>query len=322
MDIMDQADIDGTLFSRIQGLFETGILCRKKVTIIGLGSGGSCVATELAKCGVSHFNLIDYDILKLHNVIRHVCGTRDVGRLKTDAVKDAILNINPEADVSCIHADILEDESVLHRSVRSADLVLICTDSERSKYRINQYCIRLWQEEGLQVPAIYAGAYERAFGGDIMRVIPGETPCYDCVIGAVQNLSSYESKPKGKVDYSNIDNSSGFKAEPGLGLDVYFIALIQAKVGLLTLLRGSESKLEDIPYNFLMWGNRKEWIFTEPFKCIYANTEKREDCPTCGSGKDLLDQYGIDPENVEAEAEKLLHSLPQSELDVSKIYPV
>lgn len=322
MGIMNQTNSDQTLFSRIQGLFETDILRRKKVTIIGLGSGGSCVAIELAKCGVSYFNLVDYDILQLRNVIRHVCGIRDVGRLKTDAVKEAILNINPEVDVSCIHADILVDESVLHQVVRSSDLVFACTDSEHSKYRINQYCIRLWQEEGLQVPVIYAGAYERAFGGDIMRVIPGETPCYDCVIGAVQNLSFYESKPKGKVDYSNRDNFSGFKAEPGLGLDVHFIALIQAKMGLLTLLKGSESKLEDISYHFLMWGNRKEWIFKEPFTCLYANTEKREDCPTCGSGKNLLDQYGIDPENVEAEAKKLLNSLPKSDLDVSKLYPI
>jgi len=321
MDIMDQANIDGTLFSRIQSLFETDILCRKKVTIIGLGSGGSCVAVELAKCGVSYFNLIDYDILELHNVIRHVCGIRDVGRFKTDSVKDAILNVNPHAEIVCLHADIMENESILHQTVRSSDLVFTCTDSEHSKYRINQYCIRLWQKEGLQIPVIYAGAYERAFGGDVMRVIPAETPCYDCVIGAVQKLSFYESKPKGKVDYSNTDNASGFKAEPGLGLDVHFIALIQAKVGLLTLLRGSESNFEDISYNFLMWGNRKEWIFKKPFTCLYANIEKREDCPTCGSGKDLLDQCGIDPETVEAEAEKLLHSLPKSDLDVSKIYP-
>lgn len=322
MDAMDQSDVDKTLFSRIQGFFETDILLGKRVTVVGLGSGGSFAVVELARCGISHFNLIDYDILELHNVSRHVCGIRDVGRLKTDAVKDAILNINPQGDVSCFHANIVRDETVLHQTVRSSDIVLECTDSKHSKYRINQYCIRIWQEQGLKVPVIYGGAYERAFGGDIIRVIPGETPCYDCVLGAVQKLSFYDSMPQGKIDYSNIDKSGSFKAEPGLGLDVHFIALIQAKVGLLTLLRGSASKLEDIPYHFLMWGNRKEWIFKEPFKCIYANTEKREDCPTCGSGKDLLDQYGIDPKNVETEAEKLLQSLPKADLDVSKIYPV
>lgn len=308
------------LFSRIQGIFETKILKDKTVTIIGLGSIGSFAATALTQCGICHFTLIDYDVLQLHNIARHACGIRDVGILKIEAVKNLILNTNPEAEIITFNTDILRDQATLQQAIRSADLVLACTDSERSKYRINSFCIHLWEKEKISVPVIYAGAYERAFGGDVIRVIPGDTPCYDCILGEVHDLSEYESKPKKTIAYTNIDNSGDFKAEPGLGLDVHFIALIQAKIGLLTLLKGTESKLEDITYNYLIWSNRKEWFFDEPFRCYYANVKKRENCPTCGSGIDLLDKYGIDHENIDQEAKDLLNSLRKSDFDISKIY--
>jgi len=305
------------IFSRVKGIFETDKLKDKLFTIFGLGSIGSLVAVELAKCGASHFRFADFDTLEVYNIIRHACGLRDIDRYKTEAVKDCILNINPEAKIECFNVDAVENESILDTLIRGADLLLVCTDSELSKYKINKYCIRLWQEEGIVVPAIYAGAYERAFGGDLMRVIPGETPCYDCVIGSVQQMSSWESKPKGPVAYSELESAEDFRAEPGLGLDVHFIALIQAKLALLTVLRGSDSDLEDIPYNFLFWGNRKEWIFPEPFKCIYANIKKRKDCPTCSKWESWEEKLGMDRDQMEKEAKTLLKELPEVDLAIS-----
>jgi len=299
------------IFSRIKEIFDTEVLKEKLVSIIGLGTGGSLAAVELTKCGVRRFYLADFDRLEIHNIVRHACGMRDIGKYKTEAVKDAILNINPEAEVNCFNVDVIDNKSILREMIREADLLLPCTDTENSKYIINEYCIKLWEEEGIAIPAIYAGAYERAFGGDVMRVIPGETPCYDCIIGSIQKLSFFESKPKGPVPYSDLESSEGFKAEPGLGLDVHFIVLIQTKLALLTLLRGTDSQLEDIPYNFLFWGNRKEWIFSEPFKCIFANVQKREDCPTCARWLVQEDELGMTREQIEKEARIILKEIPK-----------
>ena len=87
--------------------------------------------------------------------------------------------------------------------------------------------------------------------------------------------------------------------------------LIQAKLALLTMLRGTETELEDVPYNFLFWGNRAEWIFPEAFKCIYANIERRPDCATCGTGGggdlDLTDEEARD------EVRRLLTALPKAD---------
>lgn len=87
------------LYTRSKGLLEVGALEEKKVLIVGLGSGGAPIAVELAKAGVGHFILIDFDRIELHNISRHICGVNELGRLKVNAVKDAILLKNPYAQV-------------------------------------------------------------------------------------------------------------------------------------------------------------------------------------------------------------------------------
>ena len=87
------------LFTRNTGLLEVSALAEKKVVIVGLGSGGSPIALELARAGIGHFTLIYFDRLELGNISRHVCGVNDLGRYKTIAVRDQMLQKNPYADV-------------------------------------------------------------------------------------------------------------------------------------------------------------------------------------------------------------------------------
>ena len=91
-----------------RSILETDILKESSVGIIGLGSGGSQVAVEFAKAGVGKLVLVDYDRLELNNISRHACGLSDVGRLKTNALKDLLLNKNPEASIETFELDIDE----------------------------------------------------------------------------------------------------------------------------------------------------------------------------------------------------------------------
>ena len=102
--------LEADVFSRLKGIFDTRVLSAKTVSVIGAGSGGSVGALELAEAGVGNFVLVDFDRLRAHNISRHVCGLADVGRFKTRAVRDAILQHNPQASVVCHEADITEDE--------------------------------------------------------------------------------------------------------------------------------------------------------------------------------------------------------------------
>lgn len=60
------------------------------VTIIGAGATGSWLALCLAKLGISDITVYDYDIVEEHNVPNQAFGLHDIGKLKTESIKDAI----------------------------------------------------------------------------------------------------------------------------------------------------------------------------------------------------------------------------------------
>ncbi len=285
------------LFSRIQGIVDTDYLTERIVVVVGLGSGGSLGARELVKLGVGNFRLIDFDRLETHNLTRHACSFEDIGRLKTLAVKDLLLRNNPHVHVETFEINIVDEPEIFRNAVRGADLVFVATDQEFSKYFINQVCL----EE--RVPAVYGGVYERGFGGEIIRVIPGETACYECI----PSDSTYVAERV--IDYSAVTDPTQLKAEPGLGLDVAFVVLLHVKYALLTLLRGTDSELKDIPYHMCLWGNREEWIFSEPFQRIFVETKKREDCESCNADEYFTKELGLSPEEQELEAKKIIEEL-------------
>ena len=68
-----------------------------KVHIVGCGSVGSTVAENLARCGVKKFVLWDFDKVEPHNIVNQMFTQGDIGRLKVEALRDIITNINPEA---------------------------------------------------------------------------------------------------------------------------------------------------------------------------------------------------------------------------------
>ena len=80
----------GTRRQRLEGLYDTAALRTKRVVVVGLGSGGSTVALELAKAGVARLTLIDPDTLEETNLIRHECDDRYLGENKAVAVADLI----------------------------------------------------------------------------------------------------------------------------------------------------------------------------------------------------------------------------------------
>ena len=70
-----------------------------RVAIAGLGGLGSNVAFALARIGVGHLHLIDFDRVDLTNLNRQQYFLKHVGRNKTDALKEQLLEINPYLEI-------------------------------------------------------------------------------------------------------------------------------------------------------------------------------------------------------------------------------
>lgn len=291
--------------SRLQGLFDSQVLAKCTVGIVGLGTGGSVAAAELAKAGVGRFKLADFDHLEVHNLARHVCGMRDLGRYKTDAMRDYLINTSPLVQVETFNFDITSDDELLHNFVKDCDLVIGATDSEAAKSYLNKVA---WER---RIPSVYGAAYDRGIGGDVFQVVPPMTACYECFRNATADIFNAEPRP-------DVEDYGKTKAQPALGLDVSFPALIMARAALSILLARSEdtvSELAPYPANWVIWGNQpvEGWIdFDAPLQSRYIEIETDPYCPICQRENYFAQKLNMNAVEIENAAKKLLQNLPSA----------
>lgn len=67
-----------------------------RIHIVGCGSVGSTLAENLARCGVAKMTLWDFDTVEAHNIVNQMFRQQDVGKLKVEALRDILMDINPE----------------------------------------------------------------------------------------------------------------------------------------------------------------------------------------------------------------------------------
>lgn len=68
-----------------------------RIHIIGCGSVGSTLAENLVRCGVTRITLWDFDNVEEHNIVNQMFRMADVGRPKVEALRDILVEINPDA---------------------------------------------------------------------------------------------------------------------------------------------------------------------------------------------------------------------------------
>ena len=130
-------------FSRTELLLgERGMaqLAASTVAIFGVGGVGSFVAEGLARAGVGHLVLIDNDRVCLTNINRQIHAlTGTVGQLKTQAMRERILAINPEAVVDTIE-DFYLPEKAEQFFVQPYDYVVDAVDTVTAKINLAVEC--------------------------------------------------------------------------------------------------------------------------------------------------------------------------------------
>lgn len=71
-----------------------------RIHIIGCGSVGSTLAENFARCGLTRITLWDFDKVEKHNIVNQMFTSKQVGLNKAEAVRDLVLDINPEAEIN------------------------------------------------------------------------------------------------------------------------------------------------------------------------------------------------------------------------------
>lgn len=82
---------------------------KARVAIAGLGGLGSNIAIMLARTGIGHLHLIDFDIVEPSNLNRQQYMVEHLGMYKTEALKDELQRMNPYIEVQIDTARITEE---------------------------------------------------------------------------------------------------------------------------------------------------------------------------------------------------------------------
>ena len=232
--VMERYSLKLDVFSRNVGILESDIMLSKKAVLIGCGSVCSLVALELAKSGVGNFMLIDSDIMGYHNICRHQCGMLDVGRYKTEALKERILLINPYANV-ITYNDIIQHVPLDELSSFCDENTIFIggADNREGDLYANQLAIESHS------PFMSIGCWERAYAGEIFYCLPDGMPTYSDLMATVANVSGRVNQ--NRKFYTTEAELEKASFEPGISADIDFVTVIAVKIALDLLNRNNEN---------------------------------------------------------------------------------
>lgn len=131
--------MDAEFFDRVERLFGRSMMERlreTRVLLVGVGGVGSWCAESLIRSGVGRLTLVDSDVVCASNVNRQLMATTaTLGRSKVEALRERLLSISPQAEVTARmeRYDGLTEESF---RLEDYDFVIDAIDSLDSKMRL------------------------------------------------------------------------------------------------------------------------------------------------------------------------------------------
>lgn len=213
-----------SVYERNAGLLETTVLKDKSVCLVGCGSVGSTMALSLARAGVGHFALFDGDVLSPVNIARHQGHLSDLGRAKTEVVRDLIHGVDPSIAVECYSADIVKDPEgtrMFRAEAEKSDLLVCTTDTDDSRMLVNRVAVEL------HVCSLQAGLHSRAASGVVHLYDPDQSDhaCFAC---HRRQILCESDKRNENVAYSEAENIRDLTVQPGLSAQINLVAEIAA----------------------------------------------------------------------------------------------
>ncbi len=251
--------------------------------VVGVGGLGATVAEILTRVGIGTLVLFDYDKLEMANMNRLIYKPSQVGMYKVNALKEYLLEINPDTEISTYPHNITQGEgyeSFISELART-DLVFGCVDSFGVRLFMNAKCVKK------QKTFIDGGASLDGIRGSVQVVIPGKTACYRChrhTLGLGKEIPDRKREiQKEDMDfYLNLkepakDRKSGICHMTSLPTTMAIIAAMQCQEAFKYLL-----DFGDVA-GFLMYNGIKGEI--ERF-----DRKLDPHCPVCGGSEEKLDE--------------------------------
>ena len=149
-------------------------LAQSHAVIFGLGGLGSPASLYLAAAGIGHLTLVDFDEVDDSNLQRQVVHREsNIGQKKVDSAKSNLEALNQHIQIDTLANKLSEAE--IEDLVKTADVVLDCTDNFEIRYALNRVCFKT------KTPLVSGAAIRWEGQLSTYDFRDESSPCYQCL---------------------------------------------------------------------------------------------------------------------------------------------
>ena len=162
-------------------------LANRHVAVFGLGGVGAFCAEALARSGVGHLSIVDFDVVSESNLNRQLPALfSTIGEKKTEVLRKRLLDINPEVKVH-VFDTFVSEKNIGDIFSERYDFVADAIDSFRSKIHLMEYFFK----NGISLVSS-AGAGNRLdptklYISDISEIKPKNCPFVSRMLSMLRN---------------------------------------------------------------------------------------------------------------------------------------
>ena len=258
-------------------------LAHANVALFGLGALGSTIAASLARAGVRHFLLLDHDRVELGNLVRHEADIGHLGLFKTDAMAQMLRRINPDVLITIVRGSFgmsRYSHNDLRHALKDFSLVISAFADDAANLVLNDLAGKL------RIPQIYCWLGNGAWCGEVLRVIPGETACFECFCYRASDSESVEAQLRPTESSEPLIRPANCTSPTftGTSFDIATLANAASRMAAQTLLRGTGDGYPDAPYHYANWQFRLADSSSLP-STEFATITPVDRCSTCHGGR-------------------------------------
>lgn len=126
-----------------------------KVCICGLGGLGSNIAIMLARAGIGRLHIIDFDRVDITNLNRQQYRVAQLGKFKTEALKETLSEIMPYVEV--VYDTVRIDDINMYELLKDDDIICEAFDNPYAKAMLVNGVLEHFPEKYLVAASGMAG---------------------------------------------------------------------------------------------------------------------------------------------------------------------
>lgn len=239
-------------------------LANKTVMIIGLGAVGSFVAVQLVQLGVSNLVFVDKDCVDESNLHRQYYFEEQIGKPKSEVLRQEILAINPDCHIEIIEDFLTADFFKKQEIPACLDLIINCADEpnvDTTSRIVGEYAMQK------HIPHIVGGGYNLHLTLIGQTIIPFQTACFECFNLFLKNLNDTSLRNVKKLHRENRKLGS-FAPLSGIASNLAVLDAFKLLIGRADKLQHANKRIE---FNSALHN----------FSVIQVNRSKK--CKWCGN---------------------------------------